>query len=101
VSPQIQIVLACRAEAQRGRVLENFNAETPRTQRYPTVLKFIHWGSSFLESTLKENKNRGQLLYWFDYPDFDRERCAQLGVDADNDCREPKESNFARTGPLA
>jgi len=40
--------------------------------------KFIHWGSSFLESVLKEDKNRGQLLYWFDYPHFHIERCGQL-----------------------
>ncbi len=35
-------------------------------------------GSSFLEGALKENKNRGQLLYWFDYPHFHIERCTQL-----------------------
>ncbi len=45
---------------------------------YRSAPKFAHWGASSLESALKENKNRGQLLYWFDYPDFDRERCVQL-----------------------
>ena len=45
---------------------------------YRLVPKFIHWGSSSLESLLKEEKNRGQLLYWFGYPNFDRERCVQL-----------------------
>ena len=45
---------------------------------YRIVPKFVHWGSSALESLLKEDKNRGQLLYWFTYPNFNRERCVQL-----------------------
>lgn len=45
---------------------------------YAPIPKFVHWDCSFLELLLKESQNRGQLLYWFDYPDFDSDRCAQL-----------------------
>jgi hypothetical protein len=60
---------------------DKYRADWSRAARetgYFRAPEFIFWGASSLEIALKEDRNRGQLLYWFDHPHFDSERCAQL-----------------------
>ena len=48
------------------------------TLGYSTAPEFTHWGYSELEAKLLQPASRGQLLYWFNFPNFHSERCAQL-----------------------
>jgi hypothetical protein len=48
------------------------------TLGYSIAPEFEHWGYSELEARLLQPAMRGQLLYWFGFPNFHRERCAHL-----------------------
>jgi hypothetical protein len=67
-----------KTENEKWKRYQNGWQQYAKQIGYHSTVRFVHWGSSFLESLLKENKNRGQLLYWFNYPNFDRKRCVQL-----------------------
>ncbi|MBC7819035.1 MAG: hypothetical protein IAG10_19270, partial [Planctomycetaceae bacterium] len=45
---------------------------------YAKSPKFELWDESKLQQLLLKPDNRGQLLYWFDFQNFDRARCCQL-----------------------
>ncbi len=40
--------------------------------------EFELWDDSYLQRLLLRTENRGRLIYWFDVPNFDRDRCCQL-----------------------
>ncbi len=48
------------------------------TLGYAIAPEFTHWDYTELEARLLRPAMRGQLLYWFDFPNFHRERCAHL-----------------------
>jgi hypothetical protein len=47
---------------------------------YQTAPQFDHWDYTRLSSIILQPKMRGHLLYWFDHPHFDRNRCVQLNA---------------------